>query len=192
MELELRLTRLKLFLLTMASSVKLAWIALFVHIGLSLPMQNEPIQQQLSASSTQDRIHFNELISNIQILAIESAIRNLAISKYYEYVTGPSATYIGTLMVDFNPMTETVIIYCYYNGIRYLHLNLHCQTQVGNIVAINAVSHQMTDSIILTLADLISRTIVAPAELPIGIITGALGTPFFFFILFKQKNAFSH
>jgi iron complex transport system permease protein len=42
-------------------------------------------------------------------------------------------------------------------------------------------------AILLVSADLISRTIVAPAELPIGIITALLGGPFFMWILWRQK-----
>ncbi|WP_229253638.1 iron ABC transporter permease [Dyadobacter sp. NIV53] len=44
-------------------------------------------------------------------------------------------------------------------------------------------------AIVLTLADTISRTIVAPSELPIGIITALLGTPFFLYILWNQKRS---
>lgn len=43
-------------------------------------------------------------------------------------------------------------------------------------------------AIVLTLADTISRTIVAPSELPIGILTALLGTPFFIYILWEQKR----
>jgi iron complex transport system permease protein len=43
-------------------------------------------------------------------------------------------------------------------------------------------------AIVLTVADTISRTIVAPSELPIGILTALLGTPFFIYILWDQKR----
>ena len=43
-------------------------------------------------------------------------------------------------------------------------------------------------AIVLTLADTISRTLVAPSELPIGILTALLGTPFFLYILWDQKR----
>ncbi|MCE7063014.1 iron ABC transporter permease [Dyadobacter sp. CY343] len=43
-------------------------------------------------------------------------------------------------------------------------------------------------AIVLTLADTLSRTIVAPSELPIGILTALLGTPFFIYILWEQKR----
>lgn len=41
---------------------------------------------------------------------------------------------------------------------------------------------------LLTLADTFSRTIIAPAELPIGIVTALIGTPLFIALLLKQKK----
>jgi iron complex transport system permease protein len=41
----------------------------------------------------------------------------------------------------------------------------------------------------LTLCDLLARTILAPAELPIGIITSMLGSPFFLWTLFKSNKS---
>ncbi|WP_025761378.1 FecCD family ABC transporter permease [Dyadobacter tibetensis] len=43
-------------------------------------------------------------------------------------------------------------------------------------------------AIVLTLADTLSRTLTAPSEIPIGIITALLGAPFFMYILWKQKT----
>lgn len=40
----------------------------------------------------------------------------------------------------------------------------------------------------LTLADVLSRTLIAPIELPIGVVTALLGTPVFLYILIKEKN----
>jgi iron complex transport system permease protein len=36
---------------------------------------------------------------------------------------------------------------------------------------------------LITSADTIARIAVAPAELPIGVVTSALGAPFFFWLL---------
>ncbi|MGE0501842.1 MAG: FecCD family ABC transporter permease [Rhizobiaceae bacterium] len=41
---------------------------------------------------------------------------------------------------------------------------------------------------LLLLADAVSRTIVAPAELPIGIVTAAAGAPFFLWILLRRRG----
>lgn len=41
---------------------------------------------------------------------------------------------------------------------------------------------------LLTLADLLARTIVTPAELPIGILTAMIGTPVFLYIIITDRN----
>ncbi len=41
---------------------------------------------------------------------------------------------------------------------------------------------------LLILADMISRSIIAPAELPIGIVTATLGGPFFLWILLRNRS----
>lgn len=43
-------------------------------------------------------------------------------------------------------------------------------------------------AIVLLLADMIARVVVAPAELPIGIITAVLGGPFFLWILLRNRG----
>jgi len=45
-------------------------------------------------------------------------------------------------------------------------------------------------AIFLVFSDAVSRTIVAPAELPIGIVTAAVGAPFFLFILLRRRGLF--
>ncbi len=43
---------------------------------------------------------------------------------------------------------------------------------------------------LLVLADLAARTLVAPAELPLGVVTGALGAPFFLALLARENRRF--
>jgi iron complex transport system permease protein len=40
-------------------------------------------------------------------------------------------------------------------------------------------------------ADLVARTLVAPAELPLGIVTAMLGTPFFLYLLLRHRRQWS-
>jgi iron complex transport system permease protein len=40
-------------------------------------------------------------------------------------------------------------------------------------------------AVLLVLADLVSRTVMAPVILPIGALTSFLGAPMFLFLLFK-------
>ncbi len=42
-------------------------------------------------------------------------------------------------------------------------------------------------AVMLLCADTIARVLVAPAELPIGIVTAAIGAPFFLFLLLRQR-----
>jgi len=41
---------------------------------------------------------------------------------------------------------------------------------------------------LMIIADLMARTIIQPAELPIGLITSAIGSPFFLWLIFKIKR----
>lgn len=45
----------------------------------------------------------------------------------------------------------------------------------------------LSGAIFLVIADTVSRTIVAPAELPVGVLTACLGGPFFLYLLRKAK-----
>jgi len=46
----------------------------------------------------------------------------------------------------------------------------------------------LAGAMLLTLADLVARTLVSPAELPIGILTALIGTPVFLYIIIKERN----
>ena len=41
---------------------------------------------------------------------------------------------------------------------------------------------------LLTFADLVSRLVVQPAELPLGVVTAFIGAPFFFWLLIRDKT----
>jgi iron complex transport system permease protein len=43
-------------------------------------------------------------------------------------------------------------------------------------------------AILLLLADMFARVVVAPAELPIGIVTAAIGAPFFLWMLLRNRS----
>jgi iron complex transport system permease protein len=47
-------------------------------------------------------------------------------------------------------------------------------------------------AVLLVGADVIARTVLAPAELPIGILTALFGAPFFLILLFKQRQHMGH
>jgi len=45
----------------------------------------------------------------------------------------------------------------------------------------------LTGAIFMVVTDLVSRTILAPAEVPVGIITAFCGVPFFLYLLRRKK-----
>lgn len=50
------------------------------------------------------------------------------------------------------------------------------------------VNSALLGASLLLMADIISRFVVAPAELPIGIVTAVLGAPFFLWILLRRRS----
>ncbi|MGD1118697.1 MAG: iron chelate uptake ABC transporter family permease subunit [Dehalococcoidales bacterium] len=47
----------------------------------------------------------------------------------------------------------------------------------------------LTGAVFMILTDLVSRTILAPTEIPIGVITAVFGAPFFLYLLRRRKKA---
>ena len=47
-------------------------------------------------------------------------------------------------------------------------------------------------AIILTISDLIAKSVVAPAQLPLGVVTALIGAPFFVWLIINQKRRFSY
>lgn len=43
----------------------------------------------------------------------------------------------------------------------------------------------------MVLADIVARIVVAPSELPIGVVTALLGAPFFLVLLRKSRYSFN-
>jgi iron complex transport system permease protein len=52
------------------------------------------------------------------------------------------------------------------------------------------VGSALTGAMLLSLADLIARLSLRPAELPIGIVTSAVGVPVFLFLLRRRQYVF--
>ena len=46
----------------------------------------------------------------------------------------------------------------------------------------------LSGAVFLILADLVARTVMAPTELPIGVLTAFCGAPFFLYLLRRRKN----
>jgi iron complex transport system permease protein len=49
----------------------------------------------------------------------------------------------------------------------------------------------LAGGMLLILADTVARTVVAPAEIPVGVVTALIGGPFFLYLLVTRKYRFS-
>ncbi len=53
-----------------------------------------------------------------------------------------------------------------------------------NLIPVSALA----GALLLVLADMLARSLIAPSEIPIGIITSVLGCPFFLFLISRRKD----
>jgi iron complex transport system permease protein len=49
----------------------------------------------------------------------------------------------------------------------------------------------LSGAIFLVLADLVARLVIAPSELPLGIVTALIGAPFFVYLLRRTKREYT-
>ena len=47
----------------------------------------------------------------------------------------------------------------------------------------------LAGAILLLLADTLARTVAAPAEIPVGLLTSLLGAPWFLWLVFRRGNS---
>jgi iron complex transport system permease protein len=57
----------------------------------------------------------------------------------------------------------------------------------GNDQRVILPASALAGGILLTLADTLARTIIAPEQLPVGVITAMLGVPIFLFLLYRSR-----
>lgn len=63
---------------------------------------------------------------------------------------------------------------------------------VGAQLSILLPCSMLIGACLVTFADMVSRTVVTPSELPIGLLTSALGVPFFLSLIFIEKRKYTH
>lgn len=61
---------------------------------------------------------------------------------------------------------------------------------VGNDYRYLTLFSGVLGALLLVLADIAARTVFQPLEIPVGIVTAAIGAPFFLWLLFEKKNDF--
>lgn len=63
-----------------------------------------------------------------------------------------------------------------------------CRMLIGSDNRFLIPSSCLMGAVLLLLSDTLARTVIAPTELPVGIITALMGSPFFIYLLIKKKR----
>lgn len=67
-----------------------------------------------------------------------------------------------------------------------------CRMVMGEHLRILLPASALLGSILVTCADTLARTMIIPAELPIGLLTSLIGVPFFLYLIVREKRKLSH
>lgn len=104
---------------------------------------------------------------------------------------GVAVNYIKMLLYfAVSLMVGAVVAFCGPIGFVGLMVPHICRLLVGPDHRYLFPATWLLGGAFLVLCDAVGRTIMAPAELPVGIITALLGGPFFLWLLFSRKSSF--
>lgn len=67
-----------------------------------------------------------------------------------------------------------------------------CRMVMGSHLRVLLPGSALLGGILVTSADTLARTIIVPAELPIGLLTSLIGVPFFLYLIVREKRKLSH
>ena len=67
-----------------------------------------------------------------------------------------------------------------------------CRLLMGAHLRILIPASTLLGAIMVTIADTLARTLIIPAELPIGLLTSLIGVPFFLFVILREKRKLSY
>jgi iron complex transport system permease protein len=103
--------------------------------------------------------------------------RGVSVTKTKAYLLFATTLIVGITVANCGPIGFVGLIIPYFTR-RYFNLNHR---------VLGPMSFCM-GGIFLLIADTFSRIIIAPTEIPVGVITALLGAPFFLWILLSHKN----
>jgi iron complex transport system permease protein len=88
----------------------------------------------------------------------------------------------------------TAISVCFTGIVGFVGLVVPhiCRMLVGTQLRALLPTTAIFGAVLVTLADVAARVVIVPAELPIGLLTSALGVPFFLWLILREKRKFSH
>jgi iron complex transport system permease protein len=67
-----------------------------------------------------------------------------------------------------------------------------CRMVFGTHLKVLLPTSLLSGALLVALADTLARTIIIPAEIPIGLITSMVGVPFFLYLIVREKRKFDY
>ncbi len=87
-------------------------------------------------------------------------------------------------------VTSIIVSMCGIIGFVGLMMPHLTRRLVGPDHRILIITSILTGSVFLVLCDLVSRTVMAPKEIPVGVITAFIGVPFFIYVLRRSRKVY--
>jgi iron complex transport system permease protein len=129
------------------------------------------------------------VLSSSWLLTFQNALNAIALGESEAYHMGVDVERTKKLVIFFSALAVGVSVSLAgiigFVGLVIPHL-IRITFQSDNRLVLPASI--LGGPILLILADLAARTLVAPSELPIGVVTGLVGAPFFIFLLMRAKS----
>jgi len=129
------------------------------------------------------------IITLIVILAVHRQIDALLLGDESAANLGVNVDSLRLLMLGLcAALTAVIVAYC--GGIGFVGLMIpHIVRQIIGVTTLKLImGSALIGGCFLIWVDVISRSILPNAEIPIGIITSALGSIFFLFIMYRSRN----
>lgn len=129
------------------------------------------------------------ILSSIVLSSFSRNLNAIAMGEAEAYHLGVNVEFTKKMIIIFSALAVGVSVSLAgmigFVGLIIPHL-IRVLFQSDNKIVLPASF--LGGAILLLAADIIARTIVQPAELPIGIVTALLGAPFFIMLLVQAKN----
>jgi iron complex transport system permease protein len=108
----------------------------------------------------------------------------IAVSRGMDAVRAKQLLFFATSL-----MVGGVVAICGPIGFVGIMIPHICRLLIGADHKYLTMATLLFGGVFLTLCDMLARTIIAPAEMPVGIITALLGGPFFLWLLLGKSSS---
>ena len=122
-----------------------------------------------------------------------SQIMLLQIGEHQAYFQGVNVGGLKRILLLL-VASVTAISVCFTGILNFVGLVVPhiCRMLVGNNLRFLLPASVVLGGTLVTLADVLARLLIVPAELPVGLLTSALGVPFFLWLILREKRKFAY